>query len=206
MRALRRLFLALLMAVTSLVMVGFTGGSAAAAPSIPGVPHCKDAPGAQEAGFGLAGVLDPKPEPLPPAADPFVGQGSIYDQYGYAGLRWATYDLGCGGSVRDPGAAADTMTGNALMGAATMVTAATNGLHNRVAQPDSYMKPLDGVVDRVTREIHNSIWSPWGAVALIGVAALLLVYSMRGQLSTAVSAGAWSVGLDTARRGSSSWV
>lgn len=193
MRTLRRLFLALLMAVTSLVMVGFTGGSAAAAPSIPGVPDCKDAPGAQEAGFGLAGVFDPKPEPLPPAADPFVGQGSIYDQYGYAGLRWATYDLGCGGSVRDPGAAADTMTGNALMGAATMVTAATNGLHNRVAQPDSYMKPLDGVVDRVTREIHNSIWSPWGAVALIGVAALLLVYSMRGQLSTAVSAGAWSV-------------
>lgn len=193
MSATRRGLLALLAVIAAaLVIVGMANASSAA-PAVPGVPDCKDAPAAQEAGFGLAGVLDPEPRPLPPASDPFGGRGSIYDQYGYAGLRWSTYDLGCGGSVRDPGASIDTMTGNGLMGAAVTITSATNGLHNQVASPSAYMGPLDRVVDRVTRAIHDSIWSPWGAVSLVAVAALLLVYSMRGQLSSAVSAGAWSI-------------
>lgn len=193
MSATRRGLLALLAVIAAAFVIVGMADAASAAPAVPGVPDCKDAPAAQEAGFGLAGVLDPKPRPLPPASDPFAGEGSIYDQYGYAGLRWSTYDLGCGGSVRDPGASVDTMTGNGLMGAAVTITSATNGLHNQVASPASYMGPLDRVVDRVTGEIHDSIWSPWGAVSLIGVAALLLVYSMRGQLSSAISAGAWSI-------------
>ena len=55
------------------------------------------------------------------------------------------------------------------------------------------MAPLDTIVDAVTGRIHDAIWSPWGAVALLGVAALLLYYSLRGQLSTVVSAAAWAV-------------
>lgn len=190
-RALYALSLALL--VIAVILAGPGVEPASARPSIPGVPDCKEAPAADVAGHGLSGLLDPAPDPLPAEADPFDGQSSIYDQYGYAGLRWATYDLGCGGSVRDPAAAADTMMGNAFMGMAVSLIAATNGIHNQVANPESYMAPLDRVVDRVTQEIHDSIWSPWGAVALAIVVALLLVYSMRGQLSTAASAAAWAV-------------
>lgn len=190
-RALYALSLAALM--VAVILTGPGVETASARPSIPGVPDCKEAPAAQVAGQGLTGLLDPAPDPLPAEADPFEGRTSIYDQYGYAGLRWTTYDLGCGGSVRDPGAAADTMMGNAFLGTAVSLIAATNGIHNQVANPESYMAPLDGVVDRVTREIHDSIWSPWGAVALAVVVALLLVYSMRGQLSTAASAAAWAV-------------
>lgn len=193
MRARRLLHAVLYVLTVGCFLVGIGTSSASAQPSVPGVPDCKEPPAAQEAGNGLAGVLDPEPDPLPPASDPFKGKGSIYDQYGYAGLRWGTYDLGCGGSVRDPGASADTMMGNAFLGVAVAMTAVTNGIHNKVAQPDKYMAPLDKVVNRVTQEIHDSIWSPWGGVALIGVAALLLIYSLRGQLSAATSAAAWSI-------------
>ncbi len=167
----------------------------AAVPGIPGIPDCKSAPAPQRPGTGLPGALDPTPTPLPPAGDPFAPNPttSIYDQYGYAGLTWHTYDLGCGGSLLDPGAATDTMVGNLLLSGAVWLTAATNGLHNSVAKPATYMAPLDGIVDAVTGRIHDAIWSPWGAVALLGVAALLLYYSLRGHLAAVLSAAAWAV-------------
>ena len=164
------------------------------APSIPGIPDCKDAPVPERPGSGLAGALDPEPDPLPPAADPFVPNPttSVYDQYGYAGLTWHTYDLGCGGSVRDPAAATDTMIGNVLLSIAVWLTAATNGLHNNVADPASYMRPLDQVVATVTARLHEAIWSPWGAVAVLGVAALLLFQAMRGHFPAVVAGAGWA--------------
>ncbi|GAA4411300.1 hypothetical protein GCM10023168_32010 [Fodinibacter luteus] len=169
-------------------------GTVRAHPGIPGIPDCKDAPVPEQPGTGLPGALDPAPDPLPVAGDPFVQQPStsVYDQYGYAGLRWHTYDLGCGGSVRDPAAATDTMIGNVLLSCAVWLTAATNGLHNKVAHPASYMRPLDSVVETVTTRLHESIWSPWGAVAVLGVAAFLLYQAMRGLFPTVVAGAAWA--------------
>ncbi len=163
-------------------------------PGIPGVPDCKDAPVPERPGTGLPGALDPEPDPLPAAGDPFAQNPStsIYEQYGYAGLTWHTYDLGCGGSVRDPAAATDTMIGNVLLSCAVWLTAATNGLHNKVADPASYMGPLDDVVETVTTRLHDSIWSPWGAVAVLGVAALLLFQAMRGHFPAVVAGAAWA--------------
>ncbi len=163
-------------------------------PRIPGVPDCKDAPIPERPGTGLPGALDPAPDPLPAAGDPFVQKPStsVYEQYGYAGLTWHTYDLGCGGSVRDPGAATDTMIGNVMLSCAVWLTAATNGLHNKVADPASYMGPLDDVVETVTTRLHESIWSPWGAVAVLGVAALLLFQAMRGHFPAVVAGAAWA--------------
>src|SRR5665647_1509132 len=82
---------------------------ASAAPMIPGVPDCKDAPTAQLPGDGLTGFLDGKPNPLPPQGDPFAKNPttSVYEQYGYAGLTWHTHDLGCGGDLRDVSASSD---------------------------------------------------------------------------------------------------
>ena len=170
-------------------------GAANASPSIPGVPDCKDAPTAQLPGGGITGFLDPGPIKAPEPRDPFVAnpQTSVYEQHGYAGLSWHTYDLGCGGAVRDVEATIDTATGNFLMSAATWGAAASNGLHNKVAHPEQYMAPLDDVVTAVTQRLHDSIWSPWGATALVGVGVLLLLYSMQGRLSSATSAAAWAL-------------
>ncbi|MFC8503150.1 hypothetical protein ACFUC1_12375 [Pedococcus sp. NPDC057267] len=170
-------------------------GAASAAPSLPGIPDCKDAPTAQLPGGGITGFLDPGPTTPPKPEDPFVThpQTSVYEQYGYAGLGWHTYDLGCGGGVRDVEASIDTATGNFLMSAATWGAAASNGLHNKVAHPEQYMAPLDDVVTAVTQRLHDSIWSPWGATALVGVGVLLLLYSLQGRLSSATSAAAWAL-------------
>src|SRR6476469_4066033 len=166
-----------------------TAAQASAAPAIPGVPDCKDAPAAQRPGDGLTGFLDAPPTATPPAGDPFAAHPttSVYEQYGYAGLGWHTYDLGCGGGMRDVEASIDTATGNFLMSSATWGTAASNGLHNKVAHPEQYMAPLDDVVAGVTQRLHDSIWSPWGATALVGVGAMLLFYSMNGRLASVTS-------------------
>ncbi len=170
-------------------------GPTSASQSIPGIPDCKDAPAPQRPGDGLPGFLDPAPEKPAPPGDPFAPNPatSIYDQYGYAGLTWHTYDLGCAGSLGDPGATADTMIGNLSLSAATWGIALVNGVHNRVAHPQTYMAPLDSVVANVSDRIKAAIWGPWGGVALLGVVALLLWYSSSGQLSTVTRAAAWAL-------------
>jgi len=169
--------------------------SASASPMIPGVPDCKDAPMAQLPGDGLTGFLDGKPNPLPSQGDPFAKNPttSVYEQYGYAGLTWHTYDLGCGGDLRDVNASSDTMIGNATLAFATWGVAGVNGLHNKIAHPSEYMAPLDDVVGAVSTRIKDAIWSPWGGVALLGVVVLLLWYSSSGRLSSVTKAAAWAV-------------
>ena len=151
------------------------GAPASASPAIPGIPDCKDAPAAQLPGYGLPGFLDGKPDPLPAQGDPFTKNPttSVYEQYGYAGLTWHTYDLGCGGDLRDVNASTDTMIGNATLAFATWGVAGANGLHNKIAHPSDYMAPLGDVVTAVSTRIKDAIWSPWGGAALLGVVVLL---------------------------------
>ncbi len=191
-RVVRRL-VQLTVILLGVLLIG--AGPSSASPSIPGIPDCKDAPAPQRPGDGLPGFLDPAPEKPAPPGDPFAPNPttSIYDQYGYAGLTWHTYDLGCAGSLGDPGATADTMIGNLSLSVATWGIALANGVHNRVAHPQTYMAPLDSVVANVSDRIKAAIWGPWGGVALLGVVALLLWYSSSGQLSTVTRAAAWAL-------------
>jgi len=192
-RPLARGIIQLVLILLGVLLIG--AGPSSAAPTIPGVPDCKDAPAPQRPGDGLAGFLDPAPDKPAPPADPFVPNAttSIYGQYGYAGLTWHTYDLGCGGDLRDPGATSDNLIGNLSLSAATGGTALANGVHNRVAHPQTYMAPLDSVVSTVSDRIKSAIWGPWGGVALLGVVVLLLWYSSSGRLSSVTRAAAWAI-------------
>ncbi len=191
-RVVRRV-VQLTLVLLGVLLVG--AGPSSASPTIPGVPDCKDAPAPQRPGDGLPGFLDPPPDRPAPPADPFTQNPttSIYEQYGYAGLTWRTYDLGCAGSLGDPGATADTMIGNLTLSAATGGVAVANGVHARVAHPQTYLAPLDAVVANVSDRIKVAVWGPWGGVALLGVVALLLWYSNSGQLSTVTRAAAWAL-------------
>ncbi len=192
-RPVARRLIQLILILLGVILVA--AGPSSAAPSIPGVPDCKDAPAPQRPGDGLPGFLDPSPDKPTPAGDPFAPNAttSIYDQYGYAGLTWHTYDLGCGGDIRDPGAMSDNLIGNLSLSGATWGTALANGVHNRVAHPQSYMAPLDSVVSTVSDRINTAVWGPWGGVALLGVVVLLLWYSSSGRLSTVTRAAAWAL-------------
>ncbi|AXG14966.1 hypothetical protein [Intrasporangium calvum] len=190
----RAVLLAILIALGATVL---TAGTASASQlAMPTAPwDCKTAPTAAVPDTGLPGFFDAPPDPIPPKADPFGPdrKSTIYDQYGYAGLGWNTYDLGCMGGLGDMDATVDTFLGNVFLSAGTWITSATNGVHNRVAHPEQYMGPLDSVVATVSTRLKTAIWSPWGIVALLGVAGLLLYYSMHGRLSSVVSGAAWAL-------------
>ncbi|WP_347354620.1 hypothetical protein [Intrasporangium sp.] len=206
LRRLRRLLVLLVLTIGAGLVCAPSASAAPAAPAAPATMtrtpalptapwDCKDAPVPAMPDTGLPGFLDPAPTPPPPAGDPWAhpATSSIYEQYGYAGLAWNTYDLGCLGAAGDLSASVDTFLGNAFLSAATSIAAATNGLHNKIAHPQQYMAPLDQVVATVTHRLREAIWSPWGALALLGVAVLLLGYSLHGRLSAIVSATAWAL-------------
>lgn len=73
---------------------------------------CKEAPSPQFPNAVFPTVFDSHSATEPP----HNGNPTGYQTYGWAGLRWYTYDLGCGEDlVRAPGAVADTTTGNAFL-------------------------------------------------------------------------------------------
>ena len=198
---LRRIVLAFLVTAAGTLALSAPASASPAAPSaapvaLPAAPwDCKSAPTASLPDTGLPGFFDPAPTPAPPKGDPWAAgrTTTIYDQYGYAGLGWSTYDTGCMGGLGEMDATIDTFIGNTLLGGGVWISSATNGIHNRVAHPEQYMKPLDSVVATVTTRLHDAIWSPWGMVSFLGVAVLLLFYSLSGRLSAVMSGAVWAI-------------
>lgn len=150
---------------------------------------------------GVAGGFDckevPKPEfPDEPTAVTFDGssadrapveQGTGYETYGWAGLRWYTYDLGCGADItRAPDAVADTALGNQFMSAATSVLGAAFWLDDQTrteARVDGgsstpLMAQFDNIVLTVT-ETLGGVYKQWIGLALTALAAVVLWHSMR---------------------------
>jgi hypothetical protein len=122
----------ILTASTLLLAVGFTLIGMLGAPTalasektsthavhaVPDILGCTSAPTPEVPGRGVVGFFESPPKTPPVAADPFVANSttSIYEQYGYAGLRWNTYDLGCGPDLaRSPDAAIGTAVANWIM-------------------------------------------------------------------------------------------
>ena len=69
-------------------------------------------------GDGIAAFFDKPPRACRRQEDPFAEDATttIYEQYGYAGLRWHTYDLGCGPDMsRNPDAVIGTAVSNWIM-------------------------------------------------------------------------------------------
>lgn len=164
------------------------------ASAIPGISDCKQAPTPEVPGRGVEAFFQPAPSAAPKAGDPFAANSttSIYEQYGYAGLRWNTYDLGCLGGVSDPGADIDTLVGNWGLGLAVFMVSLSNGLHAHVVDAN-WLAPLDDVTSSVTKVVHDTIWTPWGGAALLGVVVLLLYYSARGRLSDTLRGAVWAL-------------
>ena len=155
----------------------FTPGIAWALPGDP------DPPAPEKPGDGLIGWVDDQDGPV-------IDQ-TIYGTYGYAGLRWHTYDLGVGGDLRDPWAIVDTGFGDWMFTSAKFFVALANSLH-QANKPDS-LDGLNPVLDKGTTAVHDALFQPFLPIALIVLAALLLWRTHRSDLPASVRAVAWAV-------------
>jgi hypothetical protein len=162
---------------------------------IPGFGDCKDAPVPDTPGSGIAGFFDRPPRQLPPAEDPF-GPGAtttIYEQYGYAGLRWRTYDLGCGpDAMRNPDAVIGTAVSNWMMQIPLAVSAATGSL-TKVAFHPTFLQTFNPVVEKVSTTLHTSLFASWVPLVLALLGGLIVVTARRAALSSTASAVGWAL-------------
>lgn len=149
---------------------------------------CKDAPVPTGPSSGAAGTLNPGIAEGQPFGQPLDGLDP-YGTYGYGGLQWSTYDLGCGGSIRDPAAMVDTMFGNAFLGVAKSLFAAEQGLHELAADFD--VTETVGAAARDSADpIREAIFSPWAGAALVVAASVMLVASHRGDIGEVMTRAA----------------
>lgn len=162
---------------------------------VPGLSDCKQAPAPDMPGTGMGGFFAGTPDKLPAQADPFAAGSNttIYEQYGYAGLRWSTYDLGCGPDMmRQPDAVIGTSMSNWLMQAPIALTALTGSL-TKVAFNPAFLGVLDPSMAKVSQVLHDSLFASWapGIIAVLGM--IIIVASRRQALSTTAGAVGWAV-------------
>lgn len=149
----------------------------------PSTSDCKAAPVPAMPGRGFSGWVDPGP------ARP-TGRG-VYDTVEYP-PEWHTYDLGCGGAIRDPTATLDTTVGNWLKGAGTVVVALCNSLH-RLVSPPTFLHRLDPLLAHGSAAVRDALFTPFVGVTLLLVGVGILWSARRRNMPDAVEAAVWAL-------------
>jgi len=168
-----------------------TARATAKAIPFPGGSDCKDAPTPEVPGRGVEAFFEPAPATPPAASDPFQ-QGattSIHEQYGYAGLRWNTYDLGCTGS---PEASVGTTVANWLFTVPKAVVAATGALLGAAFQPD-FLKVFDPLIRSVVDALRRSVFDQWAGLVLAALGFLIVWRARKASLRGTASAIGWAL-------------
>jgi hypothetical protein len=157
-----------------------------------GISDCKDAPRVEQPTDGLVASLDSGVSDLAGSL-PAQGQpGTPYGDYGYAGMTWQTYDLGCGGDARDPVAAATTWAANQLFNVAKLEVALFNGTHYALLDNGSF-DWLDQLTTSLGNVLFDGIFTPWVGLALLMLAILLFSYAARQDLAGLSRRVAWGI-------------
>lgn len=172
-------------------------GSLLPAPAlaIPGFPDCKEAPTPETPGRGIAGFFAGTPDKLPPAADPFAEDSTttIYEQYGYAGLRWNTYDLGCGpDAMRHPDAVIGTSISNWLVQMPIALTALTGSVTEAAFEPD-FLGGFDGAVEGISSALHENFFASWIPFVIAAIGVLVIFKARSASMATSAAAVGWAL-------------
>lgn len=184
----RRLLSAALLAL--LVVLGVGLAAAPASADLPGVTDCKQEPVPERPGTGLAGWLSSTPNPLPVEGDPFAPNPttSVFEQYGYAGLHWDTYDLGCGpDAAQHPDAIIGTTFANWLFELPKGAVALTNSVTDVAFHP-TFLDALDPLLLKVTDVLRGAVFDQWYAVVLAALGFYLIAKVRRQSLASATAA------------------
>ena len=167
--------LARVLAVLALVLVPLLapGGPIASA----GGFDCKDVPSPEFPNSVMAAEFDSSSKDREPKQG-----GTGYETYGWAGLRWYTYDLGCGNDlVRAPDAVADTTLGNTFLAIGKGFAAAAFWLDDQTktgaAAEEAGIAPAMVQFDQIVASISNGmlgVYGTWLGVALMVVATIII--------------------------------
>ncbi len=191
-RRARRVLLGLL----TLVIMGVVAIAVPdTASALPGVPDCKSAPTPEVPGRGVVGFFEAGPAKAPAPADPFApgAQTSIHDQYGYAGLRFNTYDLGCGPEItRAPDATVGTTMANWIMTFPKALVAATGALLNTAYHP-TFLNVFDPLVSSVVDTLRRTVFDQWAALVVVAIGFLIIWRARRASLASSTSAIGWAL-------------
>jgi hypothetical protein len=156
---------------------------------------CKQAPPASRPDSGLAGWFLRQPA-NPSTGDPFATDAKVstYDVYGYAGLSYVTYDLGCGpDAVRDPSALTTNTIANLLYSPAMWFVALDNSVREYAYQPSSMWGWTDDLVERASSALAERVFNVWG-VLVLGIVGVWLLWGARGgNMSAAVTTAGWAL-------------
>lgn len=162
------------------------------ASAIPGLPDCKAAPTPEVPGRGVEAFFQPAPASPPQVESPFApgSKSSIFAAYGYAGLRWHTYDLGCTGG--SPEASVGSTVANWLFTIPKAVVAATGALLGAAYEP-SFLRVFDPLVQTVVDALRKSVFDQWAGLVLAGLGFLIVWRARRSSLRTTAAALGWAL-------------
>lgn len=161
----------------------------------PDLLGCTEAPTPEVPGRGVVGFFESPPKTPPAAADPFAANSttSIYEQYGYAGLRWNTYDLGCGPDLaRSPDAAIGTAVANWIIALPKAAVAATGAVVSAAFSPD-FLGVFDPLISNVVDTLRRTVFEQWAFVVVGALGLLLLWRARQASLASAASAVGWAL-------------
>src|SRR5690349_14497138 len=184
----------LLVLVGLLVLAAPQPSQAQPVVAFPGI-DCTESPTPDMPDEGLAAFFQKTPNPLPAQQDPFASgaTSTIYEQYGYAGLRWHTYDLGCGpDAARNPDAVIGTALSNWINNIPISMSALTASV-TEVAFEPTFLNIFDPAIAHISGALHRSLFATWvpAFIALLGVG--ILLKARRSALATTAAAVGWAL-------------
>jgi len=157
------------------------------------VVDCLDPPTPAMPDTGATSFFVNEPQKKPGSA---VGTSSslTYYKYGYAGIQYHTYDLGCGpdGAVA-PDALVNTSIANMMLGVATFVAGLTNSVREHAFDPKQMWGWTDGLVETASDALYDRIFTTLGFVAVVIVGAWLVWSARQGDLSDAARTAGWAI-------------
>lgn len=116
-----------------------------------------------------------------------------YGTYGWAGLSWYTYDLGCGNDLtRSPRAVADTALANEFFKTGQMMAGVSFWLDRQTSTPadaeaqgrTSFLVEFDKLIVAITTEIKSSVYGKFMAIALCVVGVVILWRGLRADAAS----------------------
>ena len=156
---------------------------------------CKSPPTPEEPTDGLMGWFTTKPNAPPPFVDPSSADAdqTIYEQYGYAGLSWDVYDLGCGGAlIRDQNAGVDTWVADKTYTVSKFGVGLSNSLHTW-ASTDGALAPLDPLIASASKAVGAAVYKPWITISMLILGCVIIFGARRRDLPGTVTSIGWAL-------------